>query len=197
LLTISCIVEGHGDVDSLPLLIDRVIYDVDPSFSYRIMRPCLRLHRSKFNDNLEYRKMVELAVRKAGMGGATIILLDADDDCPAVKGAELKQRAESIRSDGNFKVILAKSEFESWFLASASSLAGYRGLPENLLVPANAEDIRDAKGWLSGRMSGNRYSPTVDQPPFTNKFDINLARTNSGSFNKFYRDVSSLLRPNY
>lgn len=60
--------------------------------------------------------MVELAVRKAGMGGATIILLDADDDCPAVKGAELKQRAESIRSDGNFKVILAKVSLSLGFL---------------------------------------------------------------------------------
>jgi hypothetical protein len=46
-------------------------------------------------------------------------------------------------------VIMAKLEYEAWFLAAAESLRGKRGLPSDLKITADPEYICDAKGWLS------------------------------------------------
>jgi hypothetical protein len=90
-------------------------------------------------------------------------------------------------------VVVAKSEFESWFLAAASSLVGHRGLPDSLDGPPDPEAMRDAKGWLSARMRGHPYKPTIDQAPLAARFDLGAARKTSPSFDKFWRDVALLL----
>lgn len=55
--------------------------------------------------------------------------------------------------------------------ASAASLAGKRGLPDDLQPPEqDPEQLRDAKGWLARQMP-RRYHETVDQPAL-----IRLAR---------------------
>lgn len=40
---------------------------------------------------------------------------------------------------------------------------------------------------------GKPYKETVDQAPLTSAFDLKMAREHSGSFDKFYREVSRLL----
>ncbi|WP_432978099.1 hypothetical protein [Dactylosporangium sp. CA-233914] len=90
---------------------------------------------------------------------------------------------------------MANREFEAWFLASAPSLSGQRGLAKDLAVPADAEQPRDCKGWLSERrVDGRPYKPTADQAALAAVFDIRLARENSPSFDKLWRDVERLLR---
>lgn len=88
------------------------------------------------------------------------MLLDADDDCLVKLGAELLARAQDVRPDRKFKVILANREFEAWFLASASSLRGYRGLSASLDAPTDPEKPRDCKGWLTAhRVDKLPYKP--------------------------------------
>ena len=77
-----------------------------------------------------------------------MILLDADDDCPAELARALARRAEAVRPDRRIRVVLAKREFEAWFLAAAQSIAGRRGIRESVAPPADPESIRDAKGFL-------------------------------------------------
>ena len=89
-------------------------------------------------------------------------------------------------------VVLAKFEFEAWFLAAAESLRGINGLPEDLEPPADPESIRGAKGWLSRHMTEGRYSETADQLALTAAFDLNLARR-ADSFDKCYREITDLL----
>jgi len=72
-------------------------------------------------------------------------MLDADDDCPATMGPELLKRARAAVPHTPVGLVLAKCEFEAWFLASAESLAGRRGLPDVLSPPANPESIRGQK----------------------------------------------------
>src|SRR5829696_10503129 len=61
--------------------------------------------------------------------GGVLVLLDSDDDLPCVPGPKLLARTRQARSDEPLGVVVARSEFESWFLAAAPSLAGSRRAP--------------------------------------------------------------------
>jgi hypothetical protein len=122
------------------------------------------------------------------------VLLDADDDCPAELGPRLLERARDARPDNQVSVVLPKIEFEAWFIAAAPSLGGHWALPDDLETPANPEAIRDAKGWIAARREdGHTYRPTIDQPVLASVFDLDLARKGAPSFDKFCRDVETLL----
>ena len=122
------------------------------------------------------------------------MLLDAEKDCPANLAPQLVLRAGDARSDIRSKVVLAKAEYESWFLAAARSVAGRREIDPLSTPPQDPESIRDAKGWLSARMPpGRSYRPTLDQAALTAVFDLEAARA-APSFNKLWRDVASLFK---
>jgi hypothetical protein len=90
-------------------------------------------------------------------------------------------------------VVLAKREYEAWFLAAAESLRGKRGLPDDLQPPDDPEAIQGAKEWLRARMPTDRkYGAVLDQPALTALFDMDAARR-LGSFDKCYREIVRLL----
>lgn len=192
---IACIVEGHGEVDSVPVLIERIARRHDPSRGVRVVPP-LRTPRNRFTQRPEeMRRMVELAVRLQGGGpGGVLILMDADRDLPCQFGPTLQDRAASIRPDRSIRVVLAVAEFEAWFLAAARSLTK-EGLPADIMAPPAPEAIRDAKGWLDARLRqsrGSGYAETVDQPRFSRTFDLDAALT-TRSFAKLYKETVRLL----
>jgi hypothetical protein len=189
---IGCIVEGHGEVEAVPILIRRVAASLYPELSLVMPHP-IRVSRSKVVKEGELEREVELAAWNIGGKGAIFVLLDSDDDCPAQLGPELRLRALKARGDLPIAVVLAKREFEAWFLAAAESLRGKRGLKNELEPPDNPEEIGDAKGWLRQRREDDRrYRETVDQPGLTAQFDLNQAR-NTASFDKCYRDIVYLI----
>ena len=189
---IGCIVEGHGEVEAVPILIRRIAKRLYPELQV-VTPPPIRVPRDKVVKAGELERKVELAARKISGQGAIFILLDSDDDCPAQLGPELLCRARQVRSDLPIAVVLAKREFEAWFLAAAESLRGQRGLKNDLEPPNNPEEIHGAKEWLSHRMEGTgAYSPTVDQPGLTVRFDFAQA-CHADSFDKCYRDIVYLL----
>jgi hypothetical protein len=192
-ITIGCIVEGHGEVEAVPVLIRRLVSEADPSISVRIPPP-IRIPKSRLVKEGELEKAVELIARKVAPTGAVLVLLDSDEDCPAILGPDLLSRARNARSDLPLAVVLAKQEYEAWFLAAASSLRGQRGLRADLAAPAEPEGIRGAKEWLSARMAGNlSYVETLDQPALTKTFDMEQARQ-SDSFDKCRREVEKLMQ---
>ena len=189
---IGCIVEGHGEVEAVPILIRRVASNLYPALPIGRLHP-IRVSRSKVIQEGELERAVEFAARKIGGRGAIFILLDSDDDCPARLGPELLCRAQQVHSDLPIAVVLAKREFEAWFLAAAKSLRGQRGLKNNLQPPNDPETIHGAKEWLSNQMNSDRtYRPTLDQPGLTDRFDLDQARQ-ADSFDKCYRDIVRLL----
>lgn len=191
---IAAIVEGHGECEAVPILIRRIAQEIDPVFVPKVLSP-LRVSASRLLKEGEIERSVDLAARKLEGRGGIIIIVDCDweNGCPAEDGPMLLKRAVAERSDLPIAVVLAKREFEAWFLAAAESLRDKFGLPGDLESPADPEGVRGAKEWLSNRMPpGRSYAETTDQPAFTETFDMNAARRSS-SFDKCYRDVKSML----
>ncbi len=189
---IGCIVEGESEVETVPLLIRRIAANLYPELTIIVPSP-IRRPRNKVVKENELEKAVEFVARQIGRQGVIFIILDSDDDCPAELGPALLHRALQARSDLSIAVVIAKCEFEAWFLAAAESLRGQRGLKDNIDSPNDPEAIRDAKGWLSKRMEDSRtYHETRDQPALAALFDIEQARQ-ADSFDKCYRDIVWLL----
>ena len=191
MIRIASIVEGHGEVKALPILLRRVALTLSPNSPIVALRPN-RVKRQLIVKPGELERYVELAARQAGPRGAILILLDAEDDCPADLGIDLLRRARAARSDRRIRAVLAKMEYEAWFIAATRSIASEYG--SDVRPPPDPEAIRDAKGWLGQNvLRGARYHPTRHQPRFTAAFDLNAARA-APSFDKLWRDVTSLFR---
>lgn len=192
MLTIASIVEGHGEVEALPILLWRIAEAVAPEAPIVVLRP-IRVKRQRVVRPGELERYVELAARRTGPDGAILILLDADKDCPADLGIVLLQRAKTARSDRRIRAVLAKTEYEAWLIAATTSIAIQCGFDEK--PPPDPESIRGAKGWLGQNvLRGATYHPTLHQARFTAAFDLDAARS-APSFDKLWRDVASLLVP--
>ncbi|MCY4554558.1 MAG: DUF4276 family protein [Candidatus Poribacteria bacterium] len=191
-IQIGCIVEGHGEVEAVPLLIRRVAANLYPELEVIIPRP-IRIAKNKLLQANGLEQWVEIVSVRIGAQGAIFVILDSDDDCPAELGPDLLHRASQVHTGLPIAVVLAKCEFEAWFLAAAESLRGQRGLSNDIHPPNDPEGIRGAKEWLSHQMESSRtYSETQDQPALAALFDIEQARQ-ADSFDKCYRDIVRLL----
>ena len=197
---IVCIVEGHGEVEALPVLIRRIAAGLK-CYNIDVPRP-IRCPKSKIVragsavEPGELGRAVQLAVAKleGRKNGAVFILLDADDDCPATLGPELLAAAKNIRSDVRVSAVLAKQEYEAWFIASIESLKRKGKLPPEAEPHSDPESISDAKGYLSRQMGhGRTYSEPVDQPALSHEFDFDEA-LRCRSFRKCRREIMDLLR---
>jgi hypothetical protein len=192
----AAIVEGHGEVAAVPVLLRRLVELLSTDSFADVVAPPFRVSRSSITKPGQIERYVELAARSAGADGAVVVLLDADDDCPARLGPELLGRARAARPGYSISVVLAEREYESWFLAAADSLDGCPGFDPDLTAPDDAERLRDAKGWLSrNRTDGLSYSPTADQAALTALVDLAAARQPSASFDKLCRDIERLISP--
>ncbi|MBI5511876.1 MAG: DUF4276 family protein [Deltaproteobacteria bacterium] len=189
-MKLGVIVEGHGDATAVPLLLRRIAVDLQFPDPLEIARP-FRLPRGKILKGPELQRCVEIVARQVGSSQPILVLLDADEDCPAEIGPRLAALAAAQRSDRSLAVILAKREFESWLVAGASSLAGHRGLPDALPYSQDPEGLRDPKGWLGEKLP-NGYSETIDQPALAACLDWRLA-CRAASFAKLVRDLCRLL----
>jgi len=187
-IPIISIVEGHGEVEALPLLLRRLAADICPQHWVDAPYP-IRVPRDKLLKAGQLERYFQFAAAKAAHGGV-LILVDAEDPengCPALLGPSIYERTSAVRNDTPTLVVIAKNEYEAWFLASAESLRGKRGLRNDIEAPKDPESIRGAKEWIQDRLhEGNRYSETVDQPALTGLFHLQTARRSS-SFDRFYR----------
>jgi len=183
---IASIVEGDGEVAALPVLLRRLGDWLSPGESIELPHP-IRVRRDRFlNKEEEFRKHLQLAAAKSTDMGWILILLDADDDCPAEKGGLILQRAAAIIPHRRVSVVLANREYEAWFIAAARSLHGYRGFvfDGNHELP-EAETPRDAAGWVNRHMPGcNYYGKIADQSKFSARLDLQQAFDGSRSFRK-------------
>lgn len=187
--TVASIVEGDGEVAALPVLLRRLQAMLTPHRQdIRIARP-IRVARSRFVQRPdEFERHLRLAAKHCGNDGWILIVLDADDDCPAQASSEMVRRAMVIVGHLPVSAVLANREYEAWFIAGAASLSDHRGLrftADDLLV--DPERPRDAKGWLSARRDVQRfgrYDPILDQPSLSSVVDLAQVRERSRSFRK-------------
>jgi Domain of unknown function (DUF4276) len=185
----SLIVEGHGEIEALPHLIRRIYAQFSP-WVIPIINPPIRIKSGSFlNDAGYFQKYIQMAAAKTVQSdGEVLILLDCEDDCPANLGPDLLTKAKSVRPDVPFTVVLAHREYETWFLAAATSLQECAGLAADLSPPTAPEGIRGAKEWL-GRHMDQPYDPIIHQAAFTARFDLSQAK----AVPSFARLVSKIL----
>lgn len=183
-MKIASIVEGDGEVAALPVLLRRLA-EWRISQHYPDVLPPIRVRRDRFiNRDEEFHRHLQLAAGKCGHDGWILILLDADDDCPATVGPDILQRARACVPHRPISVVLANREYEAWFIAAAESLHGCRGFNYD---PANApepESPRNAKGWVKEHMTSGAYGETTDQAALTARMDLQRVFDQSRSFRK-------------
>lgn len=182
---VASIVEGDGEVTALPVLLRRLAYWKTPGGLTQVLPP-IRVPKDRFlNKREEFVRHLLLAAAKSGEDGWVLVLFDADDDCPAEKGAEVVARAREVLPHRRVSVVMANREYEAWFIASAASLAGCRGFdPGEKDVDTDPERPRNAKGWMAERMASGAYRETTDQAAFSASFDLEMAYAKSRSFRK-------------
>jgi hypothetical protein len=194
---IGCIIEGHGEEDAARILIGRIVQEIDPAAYVPIRRP-IRRPTGQLRQEGQLGLAIELMARQLTLPRAILVLLDADDDCPAELGPRLLGWAQAARRDIPIAVVAANRKYEAWFLAAAESLRGHRGLPYDLVAPPDPEGIRGAKEWLAQRMPRDaQYAATEHQASFSQTMSLEQARR-APSFDKLCRDVGRLvdaLRP--
>lgn len=190
-MNLVCIVEGDGEVAALPVLLRRIAAEL--GVPVRVPPP-IRQPRGRLVREADLRRAIQLAAKRAGPEDGILLLLDADDDCPASLAPQLLGIARGERPDRRIAVVLAEREFEAWFLGAVASLVRQGRLHRDSEPPVDPERVRDAKGWL-GRAMGSRYSEVLDQPSFAQLFDMAAARSACASFDKLWREVGGLLAP--
>lgn len=182
--TVATIVEGDGEVAAVPILLRRINEWSTPEILLQAPPP-IRVRRDRFlNREEEFRRHLLLAAAKCGEDGWILVLLDADDDCPAELGELIQKRAQECVPHRRISVVLANREYEAWFIAAAESLNGSRRFSFNPKEHTDAEKPRNAKGWVAEHMTGGTYRETTDQPAFSALMDLQHAFDRSRSFRK-------------
>ena len=184
------IVEGYAEVYSVPVLLRRMLEHLN-AFQVQVARP-FRVGRYRVVQLGEIERAVKLAVASRENVKGVLVLLDADDDCPAKLGPKLLKRCRRVISIP-VSVVLAEREFEAWFLGAKESLRGVRGIRDDAKSPSSPESIRGAKERLSHNMQNLRYVEVDDQPALAKRMDLQLAKKRCLSFKKLLREVESLV----
>ncbi|RXN90657.1 hypothetical protein C7R54_13735 [Achromobacter aloeverae] len=187
--SVVSIVEGHGETTAFPQLLRRIAAWRTPEIHVDVQPP-IRVKKDRFlNREEEFDRYLRLAGGKSGLDGWVVILLDADDDCPAAHGPGILARARTVLPHRSVSVVLANREFEAWFIGAAASLEGHRGLRIGAHdLRMDPEQPRDAKGWLRERMANRSYGETTDQPAFVARMDLQQAYDRCRSFRKLCGD---------
>ncbi len=187
-MRVATIVEGDGEVAAVPLLLHRLAAWRTPGVFADVLTP-IRVRRDRFlHRDEEFQRYLRLAAAKCENDGWVLVLCDADDDCPPELAAQVLTRAGACIAHRRISVVIAKREFEAWFIAAAESLSGSRGFAFDPSDRIDAETPRDAKGWLRQRLASGSYGETTDQPAFTARFDLQQAFDRSGSFRKLCKE---------
>ncbi len=190
-MNIQPIVEGHGDEAAVPVLLRRLVAEAQ-AHNIGVNRP-IRQKQSQLLRQESLKQAVRLAQLQRDCG-AILILFEAEDDCPKTLGPTLQAWARSEAGPMPCAVALAHREYEAWFLAALESLRGKRGIRVDAAPPPNPEVFRDAKGALEEQMvAGRYYLERVDQPAFSQLFDLKNAYTKSRSFRHLIKVFGDLV----
>lgn len=189
-IRIAPIVEGHGEVEAVRILLTRTWNTfVNPGEYPDVIQP-IRVSKSKIiREDRELLRAVDLASLKLNGAGLVLLLMDADDDAACSVGPTLVGTVAEQRSHINFACVLAVVEYETWFVAAAESLADSLRPEFATAIPADPESERSGKGWIQAFFKGTRYSETIDQPRLTARMDLHAARAGAPSFDKLCREL--------
>ncbi len=197
------IVEGDGEVEAVPVLLRRLLQERQ-AWDVRVARPRNAGGITKLaRDERQVERFLRYAATVPG-ASAILVLVDADSDCPMERALIFATCAEALHLPVPVAVVVAKCEYEAWFLASVEVLAGRRlqtkvghartGIAAGTAFEADPEGVRNAKGLLSRMMPANcAYKETLDQAPLTEAMDLELVRGRCRSFRRVDSAVAFLV----
>ena len=198
-LRVQPIVEGHGEVEAIRLLLTRVWTELLGQEYCEVLRP-IRKPKGNLVKPEDLSNAIDLAdlkirqdsVRRRFDRDLILLLLDADNDAACELAPELVIVGRS-RTNLSFSCVIAVIEYETWFVAAARSLSQYLDLT-GVDIPHEPETGRNGKGWIERHFRGpGIYSETIDQPRMSSAFDLADCRNHSPSFDKLCRDLEALL----
>ena len=191
-MNIQPIVEGHGGVKALPVLLRRLQTEAQ-AWGIDFGRP-IRIPRSRLVREAAVKRAVRLA-RLQNDCSAILVLFDGNSDCPAELGPTVQNWAASEAGNVPCEVVIAHREYEAWFLAAIESLRGYHSIRLDAEPHPNPENPRGAKRHLEARMeAGATYIETTDQPAFSANFSLADAHRHCRSFRKLAASFARLTR---
>jgi Domain of unknown function (DUF4276) len=196
-LRIAVIVEGHGEDGAIRPLLERIWYEFLKGDQLDVLRPFRRpqgmlLQEAGLKTTVDA-AMIELTRQPPdGFQRLVLILIDSEGKCPENLAPQLLTWGREARTDADIACVMPHPMFETWFVAAASSLAGERGFPADLIAPDDPEGNKLGKGWIKKKLP-RKYSETADQPRFAAKIDLTLCRQNSPSFDKLCRELENRL----
>lgn len=202
------IVEGHGEVAAVPILLQRWLrfrryhnVEVDVAGPVRAAgQGAIRVAHDR-EDDLGIESYLETALLRRP--DAILVLLDADEECPMTLAAELLARARRmVPVDYPVGVVVANREYEAWFLAAFASAnfrralldRGFRlerrSLPRGLVIEA----VANCKDRIAGLVGLGKYEERVHQPALTQILPFTPGMTRrSRSFRKLLEELHDLL----
>lgn len=191
---IKPIVEGHGEVEALPVLLRRIAGECFGVWDVPLLHPgrypagrLLRKENGSWVAGPDFPK----AGQHARNQGATCILalLDLDDGCPKEVHDALIPVLANATGMAPSCLVFAKREYEAWFLASAETLE------DNVLpYPGDPEDVRGAKCALESHLQLEfPYDERTDQPRYSSRVKLAAVYERSRSFRKLIKDYRRLL----
>lgn len=182
-MALVSIVEGHAETSSLPVLLRKIGLLVPAARPYRVKR-------NKVVREGELERAVIQAVRDRHDSTGVLVLLDADDDCPAELAPALLDRCRAV-TQLPVSVVFAVRELEAWFLDGVESLRGHRGVRADAVWPTDPEAPRGAKERVRELMQGKTYVDVEDQPALMAVLDVEAARRRCPSLDKLMRDLTA------
>ena len=190
-MIIQPIVEGHGEVGAIPVLLRRFLAEAGVH-NIDVGKP-IRRKRSELVQQASVQRSVRLALLQPECGGI-LIVFDSDDDCPKDLASQIKMWAKTEAGAVPCEVVMAHREYEAWFLASLEALRGVRGIVMDAAHHATPEIPRNAKGELRRHMSSGRgYSESVDQAAMTAQMDFAAAHRGCRSFRKMVKAFGNVM----
>ena len=111
-MNIQPIVEGHGEVGAVPVLLRRFVHDAE-AWRVGVGRP-IRRSRGQWVQQAQLQQAVGLALRQPGCD-AVLIMFDGDDDCPAELGPTVHRWATATAERVPCEVVLPHREYEARF----------------------------------------------------------------------------------
>ena len=186
------IVEGHGEVTAVPVLLRRLLHEHAQCFGINVGEP-IRRTQSEFRGEAGVHRAVKIALSQPQCA-AVLLLFDGEDDCPAELAEQVRAWAQAVAHGIPCEVVIAYREYETWFLAAMESLRGACRIANDASAPANPESKRNAKGALEAFMpSGASYAETIHQQKLSAIFDMSLAHQRNRSFRKLTKTIGDLL----
>jgi hypothetical protein len=191
---IKPIVEGHGEVEAVPVLLRRIAGECFGVWDVPILRPgrypsgrLIRREGERWFPGPDCKKAGGHALNEGA--SAILMLLDLDDDCAKEVSECVAPELAGALGVNPSGLVFASREYEAWFLASAETLA------DNVLpYPGDPELVRDAKGNLERHLELEfPYDERTDQPAFSFRIDLRNVHGRSRSFRKLVKEFRGLL----